>query len=302
MSRSSVIIAVASRRSGWRDAVNLPKLDLPAWTPLAAGLVVAWAPTLWRCGVQSWSSEQGQYAVLVLILGAWLVARSAPAVAAAPYRPLTPLVFALAALGILTYLGGRLSDKLFLECWGLYALTLGAAVLAFGSALKAAALPLGYMALGLPASPTGMAMLTGGLRLWITWVSVASVRLAGLEASRDGLNILVDQYQITMREACSGLNSIISLTAVGLMYITLRRQRPVKAALVMLPILVLLALVANYVRVICLILATHFLGEEVAQSFLHEGAGVVTFAVALGGAIAADHLLARAIDGRGARA
>ncbi len=275
---------------------GLGPLVLPAWAALAAGLALAWAPTLWRSGVQSWSTEQGQYGFLVLILGGWLVARSAPAVTAGPFRaqPLTVVVLGLA--GLIAYLGGRLSDKLFMECDGLYVLSLAAGLFAFGSGLKAASLPLGYMALGLPASPQLINILTSGLRLWITWVSVASLRLSGLEVSRDGLNILVDQYQITMREACSGLNSIISLTAVGLMYVTLRRQRPVRAALIMLPILLLLALAANYVRVICLVLGTHAFGEAVAQSFLHEGAGLVTFAVALGGAIAADHALGGFID------
>ena len=40
-------------------------------------------------------------------------------------------------------------------------------------------------------------------------------------------------------------------------------------------------MIGNIIRIITLILLTHFYGDEVAQGFLHETAGLFLFAVAL---------------------
>ena len=59
-----------------------------------------------------------------------------------------------------------------------------------------------------------------------------------------------------------------------------------------------MAILANFVRVITLILITYHLGNEAAQGFLHQFAGMTMFAVALAGTIAIDTLLTRWLDAR----
>ena len=61
------------------------------------------------------------------------------------------------------------------------------------------------------------------------------------------------------------------------------------------------AVMGNFVRVCILIALTHYFGDAVAQSYLHETAGLVTFIVALLGVMALDAVAApvvlRARDG-----
>ena len=101
-------------------------------------------------------------------------------------------------------------------------------------------------------------------------------------------------------DACSGLHSMYSLTALGtlFMYIMARTSR-LHNALMLVSILPI-AFVANIVRVIALVLVTYHLGDEAGQGFLHGAAGMVLMLVALAGFFALDALLARLLGGRAA--
>jgi exosortase/archaeosortase family protein len=48
------------------------------------------------------------------------------------------------------------------------------------------------------------------------------------------------------------------------------------------------ALLANFVRVLILIMVTYYFGESAAQGFLHNTAGVIMFTVALAAIFLAD--------------
>ena len=53
-----------------------------------------------------------------------------------------------------------------------------------------------------------------------------------------------------------------------------------------------IAVAANIARVATLVLITYWLGYDAGQSFLHETAGLVMFAVALGAVFAVDAVAA----------
>ena len=99
-------------------------------------------------------------------------------------------------------------------------------------------------------------------------------------------------------DACSGLHSMYSLSALGtlFMYIMGRTSRLHNAIMVasILPI----AFAANIVRVMILVLITYHLGDEAGQGFLHGTAGIVLMLVALACFFALDALLARILRRR----
>ena len=96
-----------------------------------------------------------------------------------------------------------------------------------------------------------------------------------------GVMIYIGQYELLVAAACSGLNSIISLSAISLFYIYVRHQADWRYAALLVLLIVPVALLANFIRVLILILLTYHSGEAVAQGFLHNFAGVFMFAVAL---------------------
>ena len=102
--------------------------------------------------------------------------------------------------------------------------------------------------------------------------------------------LTIGQYQMLVADACSGLHSMYSLTALGtlFMYIMARTSRLHNA--MMLVSIPPIAFVANIVRVIVLVLITYHLGDEAGQGFLHGAAGMVLMLVALAGFFALDAL------------
>jgi exosortase/archaeosortase family protein len=87
------------------------------------------------------------------------------------------------------------------------------------------------------------------------------------------------------------LNSIYSLSALGLLYLYLMRYRNWLRVGVLLASIVPVAFLANIVRVLILVLVTFHMGDEAGQGFLHGFAGIVLFIVALGLFFGLDKLL-----------
>ncbi|HET7730763.1 MAG TPA: EpsI family protein, partial [Usitatibacter sp.] len=130
-------------------------------------------------------------------------------------------------------------------------------------------------------------------------VAVEHLLLAlGYPVERAGVVLDVAGHGMLVADACSGLNSIYSLFALGLLYTHVTgRPSAARTALTMAAI-VPIAVVANILRVLVLVLVTVHMGEEAAQGFLHGFAGMLVFVTALALLIAFDAFASRAIRGQ----
>jgi EpsI family protein len=131
------------------------------------------------------------------------------------------------------------------------------------------------------------------LKQWISEIVVELLYHVGYPISRTGVVLSIGQYQLQVADACSGLHSMYSLSALGtlFMYIMARPSRLHNA--IMLVSILPIAFAANIVRVIALVLITYHMGDK-AGHFVHDGAGIVLMLVALVLFFALDALLARA--------
>ena len=111
--------------------------------------------------------------------------------------------------------------------------------------------------------------------------------------SHEGVTIFVAQYQLLVEDACSGMNSLIGLIAISLLYIYLAHGSSWRHSLTLIVFIIPIAILANILRIIFLILLTYFFGDAVGQSFLHVSAGMALFAVSLLIIFALDQLLTR---------
>jgi exosortase len=296
-------MTAARQKAAQTDSV-LARFSWRAATPWL-GLTALAIPTLLANAQQSWSSEQGEQGPIVLVIGLWLLIRDWPNMRAAAKPGSAPLATCCFLGAGSIYVLGRVWDQFELETYGLYALALASLYAAIGLAgLARGWFALAYLIFALPPPYTVSWFLTSHLRLLITEATVALFQAFGFTIVRDGLNILVDQYELTVQNACSGMNSLFSLTAVGLVYVYLRRGSVWWRLAAMLPPIVLFAVFGNFVRVVVIVALTHYFGDAVAQGFLHEGTGVLTFLVAMTGVIAVDacaalFMLEAAARGRG---
>lgn len=245
-------------------------------------------------GKASWSTEQGAHGPIVLFTGLWLFLRLFPNALAASKKPQPILVWAAASVILPTFAIARISSIVELEGYLMYSfMVLGVFSVAGFSGLKRLWFPIFYLAFVFPPPDSLVALATQPMKIVVSKGAVGLLSLLGYPIGGEGVFIFIGQYQLLVAEACSGLNSIISLSAISLLYIYLRHHARIRYALLMTLFIVPVALIANLVRVLILILLTYHFGEAAGQGFLHGFAGVTMFVAALLVVMGVDVLLLR---------
>ncbi|MDO6413533.1 exosortase V [Sphingomonas sp. BIUV-7] len=258
---------------------------------LLLGLAALIIPTFAAVARESWSTEQGAHGPVVLATGIWLVLRMRPAFVPLA-RPGSPVLATIGLFISLTiYALGRISGTTEMEGFALYAAMVTVTYAYIGTrAMRVLWFPILYFAFLFPPPDSLVAAITQPLKLGISREAVNLLSLFGMSVSRTGVIIQVDQYDILVAAACAGMNSIISLSAIGLFYIYIRHNANWRYSALLILAILPVAVLANFVRVLVLILITYFFGDAAAQGFLHGFAGMTMFTVALLGIFAIDTL------------
>ena len=249
----------------------------------AVGLLALAVPTLVLIARESWSDEQAQQGPLVLMIGAWMLWRRWPQMRQANQMGSLPLVLAALCVCAGAYVVvGRVASLFLVEAYALYAFGVISVYAMVGwRGLRVALFPLLFLAFAAPVPFAVGWPVTVALRLWISELTVRVLQIFDVQAVRDGLTLYISSYRIEMEQACSGMNSLLALSALGLCYIHLRRDPPLWYLAAFLPFISLYAVIANFVRVLLLAVMTLTLGDGLAQGALHQTLGFVTFLVAL---------------------
>ncbi|HLZ83267.1 MAG TPA: exosortase V [Caulobacteraceae bacterium] len=275
-----------------RPGLRLNEFSLGA-TLLAVGYAALAIPTMVSLANQSWSHEFGAYGPIVLVTGLWLVWRQVPEIRHAGV-PGNPWITApILAASLVSYAFGRAYDFLTLETAGVYGA--GIAILQSKLGLKILLkhwFPFLYLAFAIPPPASILADLTAPLKQLVSLAATDWLQVFGIPVARQGVTIFVAQYQLLVEDACAGMNSIVGLIAVSLLYIYLMRGSSLVYSLALVVFVIPIAIIANIFRIMVLVLLTYFFGNEVAQGILHFTAGMLLFATALAFVFALDRLIA----------
>ena len=260
----------------------LPQARWRRWSPAVAVLgafALLYAPAYWGLAHGLWRDDEYAHGPIVIALAAWLAWRDRAALAQPAARPAPVAGALLLAAGLVVYaIGESQSIPLFTLSAQLPILA-GLVLLAGGTrALARFAFPLAFLALAIPLPGFVLAALTAPLKALVSAAVAALLQLAGYPVGRDGVVIAVGGHPLLVADACSGLNSICALFALALVYAHLAGGVLRVRAAVFLAAVVPVAVAANVLRVLALALATYYLGEDAAQGFLHELAGMAVFA------------------------
>ena len=260
--------------------------------PMLAGLALLLVPTMIGIATQSWTGEAGVHGPIVLATGIWLFARRWKELQSIQQPGRWGLTLAMLVPSLLLYAFSRAFGFLATE-----ALALGGVFVAVfygwfgGEALKRMWFPVLYMGFVVPLPGWVMTTLTAPMKEWVSWSATWLLGKAGYPIVREGVTLYVAQYQLLVEDACAGLNSLISLTAISLFYIYILHNASWRYALFLMAWIIPVALLANLVRVSILVLITYHMGNAAAQGFLHSTAGLVMFATALIGIFLVDGLM-----------
>jgi exosortase len=278
----------------------MPFLSSPrvnAWLkhwPLLLGFAVLAVPTIRALGGDTWAKESGAHGPIVLATGAWLISRQVKSFndLKQPSSGLVAGVFLV--LGLVLGAFGHAFDFVTFEAAGLYVAGLAMLYSVFGlPALLKNWFPLFYLGFCVPPPRWVIDQITAPLKQFVSYVATGILHGAGLPISREGVTIHVAAYQLLVEDACSGMNSLIGLTAISLFYIYLLRGASLRYSGILTLLVIPIAIIGNILRIMVLILLTNYFGDEVAQGFAHFTAGIFLFAVSLLLVFLADNLLAR---------
>ena len=270
--------------------------------PLVLGFLVLALPTMLGLSREVWNREIGAHGPIVLATGIWLITQCMSDLK----RQATPALGWVVGLGLLValplYTFGRAYDFISIEAFGLYLVMLILAYRFFGlRALWLNFFP--FLYLGFMVPPPGWLIdeVTAPLREFVSMVATGGLEMLGYPITRQGITIFIAQYQLLVEDACSGMNSLVGLTAVTLFYIYVMHRASWRYALFLTLLIIPIAVFVNILRVVTLILLTYYAGNAVAQGFLHVTAGIVLFVVALAGTFALDAAFQKYFDYRRAK-
>ena len=274
-------------------AAQARQRPLQPWLWVALGAAALYLPSYWNAAHGLWQSDEFGHAPLILGIVAWLFWQSRQAVEQAPDTPSDSGWLVLAA-GLALYALGRTAGVSSVEFASQVFVAAAVLLLLKGRhGLRAAWFPVFYLVFMVPLPGTVVDALTEPLKHWISIIVVNVLHAAGYPIGRSGVMITVGRYELLVADACSGLNSMFSLAALGALFIHIMgRQSRLHTALLVLAI-VPIAFAANIVRVITLVLVTYHFGDAAGQGFLHGAAGIVLMLVALLAFFALDACLSR---------
>jgi len=157
--------------------------------------------------------------------------------------------------------------------WGL-SLYLGGAKLA-----KHLAIPIGYLIFMIPLPSIIWNKFSFILKLHATNVALYLLNIPGqIALMQEGNIIHLPGGSLEVADACSGLRSLISMLALGVLVAFISRYALwKKSALVIFAIPI--AMIANILRLIILVVLADRYGIKVAESFLHTISGILVFIV-----------------------
>jgi exosortase B len=274
------------------------------WWPIWTGLALLFVPTVSDLLQGPWATEEQGHGPIILCLSLWLMWRKWPAIAAAAVPGVASgAASILLSFGLLLYVLGRSQHILMFEIGAIPVLLAALFWLVHGGAsLRATWFALFFMLFMVPLPGEIVAALTLPMKMAVSFVTEQVLYAVRYPISRSGVILQIGQYQLLVADACAGLQTLLTLEALGLFYLNLKPHTSALRNVVLALLIVPISFVANVTRVIVLTLITYHAGAAAGQGFLHGFAGIVLFLTALTLIMAADSALQwqvrRRTDGR----
>jgi exosortase len=271
-------------------AVSTSPIRLPAradWPAQIASLLTLTAlavltlPTLYSFATIFWARTRDTHApvVLAFIVVAFWRERHALNWSATPRA--VACAFGTALFGAVLYFLGRSQSFYQLEGLGLI-IVIAAAILLIGGfhGLRRYLFPCFMLLFVIPVPGSIADHLLVPLKMVLSQAVTDMFYALGYPISNHGVILNVGFYQLQIADACAGLRSLISLSAIGLLFVyLLPPSRPIVTVLLLL-MTPLLALIANFLRVAMLVMITYYFGGDVGAS-AHELAALSEIVIVL---------------------
>lgn len=264
--------------------------NLLTWLPVVVGLFVLYFPTYQTAFQQLWVHQDQAHGPIVLLVVLFLFWQKRHFFNLNTLQQPSPIVGGMVfAIGLLFYVAGRSQDIFVLDLGSQIFIFAGLILMLRGfPVLKAVWFPLFFIIFMLPFP---LDSITLPMKMAVSYVTENILFWLGYPIAREGVVLQIGQYQLLVADACAGMHTLISLEALGLLYLSLVKHDSVIRNIVLTLLIIPISFTANVLRVITLTLITYYFGDQVGQGFVHGFAGIFLFFIALIFIMAIDSIL-----------
>jgi exosortase B len=260
---------------------NLQKGGLPNWqipVIVLLGFLVMFAPSYYGLLKTVWTDDEQMHGPIVLAVAVWALYKIRHELSVSEQFFKSPLGWVTLGFGLLIFLVGKFFGLLVFEIGSQVFVAAGCLMLLGGlKALKVAAFPIIFLIFLVPLPGHLIDAMTSSLKNVVSVLAEQILYSMNYPIARSGVMITIGQYQLLVADACSGLRSMFSLSAIGFLYIYLTEHKSFKRNLMLALSLIPIAFLANLIRVMVLILVTYHFGDAAGQGFIHDFAGLGIF-------------------------
>ncbi len=244
-------------------------------SPVLIGWSLLYGQIYFQLWQTLWQTEEYSFAPLVGLISLFLLFQKAKQ-APMPTQPVYSVGSLLFIVGVMTAVGG-FAYNIPLVALLSQPLTLAGIVLLIKgkTSLKAYAFPILFLLFMVPVPGFILESFTYVLKEHLSTFTVTLLYWLNYPIASSGVIIQIGHYQLLVADACSGLHSLISLTALGMVYIYLHPTTPI-LKLIMLCLIVPVALLGNLLRILLITLITYHCGD-ITGNMLHDYMGFVLF-------------------------
>jgi exosortase B len=249
---------------------------------LAASFLAAYTPTIFSLVDGPWQTEQEGHGPLIVAASLWLVWQSRDRLATAEISgaPLPGWITLLVGLALMFL--ARTQGVLTVEALSIIPVIAGCVLLSAGwPTLRILAFPIGFLFFAVPMPDWLIDAATVPLKVFISNVVTHVLYAAGYPVAQNGVMIMIGSYQLLVKDACSGMNSIFALSAIGVFYAYAFRWQEKIRSVFLLASIVPITITANFIRVMTLVLIAYYGGPDLLEGAVHDLTGIGLFVVAV---------------------
>jgi len=249
---------------------------------LLVSIIAAYLPTFITLAGGPWQTEQEGHGPLIIAAALWLVWQSRNKLRTATLSPSPILGWFVLLGGLVILVLSRNQDIWFLEVASEIPVLAGCVLLLAGwDILRILAFPIGFLIFSAPAPGWMVDGATVPLKVLISDLVTNGLYALGYPIAQNGVVIQIGPYQLWVQDACSGMNSIFALSAIGVFYVYTFRWHEKIRALVLLALIIPITITANFLRVVSLVLIAYYGGVEMIEGVIHDLTGIALFIVAV---------------------
>ena len=275
---------------------------------MASSFVIAYLPTYVTLAKGPWQTEQEGHGPLIMLAAAWLAWQQRGKFSSVSLKP-APVAGWIILLGSLLLMAvARSQNILMIEVATQIPVLLGCLLLIGGWPLaRIFAFPLAFLVFSIPPPGWLMDTFTVPLKAWISDLVTNFLYALGYPIAQNGVMIMIGPYELMVKDACSGMNSIFALSAIGIFYVHEFVDRSWIRRVLLIASIIPITILANFFRVLALVLASYYMGVDRVEGLFHDLTGIALFVFALalfflldGVIIAIGYLAGKALRSGGA--